>query len=157
LQLQWLAKCRSFEVANLWQNRGNPRRGELDVRDWVEEALLPFDRWDISLVVIRRDIVRNKVPAASTVAQLSATRRAKVFWTGRSQAIRLPKEFRFAGEEVTISRLGSQVIIEAVEVERDAKGWPITFWQLAGAAPEFEVGERPLQHERDDVLNDPAR
>jgi len=29
---------------------------------------------------------------------------AKVFMTGRSQAVRLPKEFRFAGKEVRISR-----------------------------------------------------
>ena len=27
--------------------------------------------------------------------------RAKVFWTGRSQAVRLPKEFRFTTAEVT--------------------------------------------------------
>ena len=103
-------------------------------------------------------MVRGKVPEkAHSVAQRSAARRAKVFWSGRSQAIRLPKEVRFSGEEVTIFRLGEQVIIEAVEVERDAKGWPVSWWQLAGAAPEFEVGERPLQHERDDVLSDPTR
>ena len=29
---------------------------------------------------------------------------AKLFWTGRSQAVRLPKEFRFEGKEVKISR-----------------------------------------------------
>ena len=29
---------------------------------------------------------------------------AKVFMTGRSQAVRLPKEFRFSGKEVRISR-----------------------------------------------------
>ena len=33
---------------------------------------------------------------------MSAT--AKIFVTGRSQAIRLPKEFRFQGEEVFIRR-----------------------------------------------------
>ncbi len=103
-------------------------------------------------------MVRSKFPDKThSVAQRSATRRAKVFWSGRSQAIRLPKEFRFSGEEVTISRLGAQVIIEAVEVERDAKGWPVSWWQLAGAAADFEVGERPVQHERNDVLSDPTR
>lgn len=37
---------------------------------------------------------------------------AKLFWNGRSQAVRLPKEFRFQGDEVTIRRLGSAVILE---------------------------------------------
>lgn len=36
---------------------------------------------------------------------------AKVFMTGRSQAIRLPKEFRFEGAEVEIFRRGDEVIL----------------------------------------------
>jgi antitoxin VapB len=40
--------------------------------------------------------------------------RAKIFWSGRSQAVRLPKEFRFPGEEVRIRRHGSAVILEPV-------------------------------------------
>lgn len=39
---------------------------------------------------------------------------AKLFWTGRSQAVRLPKEFRFEGEEVRIRRHGNTVILEPV-------------------------------------------
>jgi antitoxin VapB len=39
---------------------------------------------------------------------------AKLFWTGRSQAVRLPKEFRFEGEEVRIRRQGNAVILEPV-------------------------------------------
>lgn len=39
---------------------------------------------------------------------------AKVFWTGRSQAVRLPKEFRFEGDEVSIRREGQRVILEPV-------------------------------------------
>lgn len=38
--------------------------------------------------------------------------RAKLFWSGRSQAVRLPKEYRFSGEEVRIRRHGSAVILE---------------------------------------------
>jgi antitoxin VapB len=38
--------------------------------------------------------------------------RAKIFWSGRSQAVRLPKDFRFPGEEVRIRRHGSAVILE---------------------------------------------
>ncbi|MGR6981287.1 antitoxin [Testudinibacter sp. P27/CKL/0425] len=39
---------------------------------------------------------------------------AKLFWTGNSQALRLPKAFRFEGEQVKISRRGKQVIIEPI-------------------------------------------
>ena len=78
--------------------------------------------------------------------------RAKVFWTGRSQAVRLPKEMRFSTSEVTVHRDGARVILEPFEIERDAKGWPVAFWSLAGAAPEFDVGNRTTPHERDDVF-----
>lgn len=36
---------------------------------------------------------------------------AKVFTTGRSQAVRLPKEFRFTTQEVYIERKGNAVIL----------------------------------------------
>lgn len=36
---------------------------------------------------------------------------AKVFTTGRSQAVRIPKEYRFACDEVTIEREGERVIL----------------------------------------------
>lgn len=39
---------------------------------------------------------------------------AKVFWSGRSQAVRLPKEFRFDTDEVRIRRHGRSVILEPV-------------------------------------------
>ena len=37
---------------------------------------------------------------------------AKLFWSGRSQAVRLPKEYRFEGEQARIRRHGSAVILE---------------------------------------------
>jgi antitoxin VapB len=39
---------------------------------------------------------------------------AKIFWSGRSQAIRLPKQFRFEGGEVQIRRSGNAVILEPI-------------------------------------------
>ena len=39
-------------------------------------------------------------------------RLAKVFWSGRSQAVRLPKEFRFEGDAVRIRREDGKVILE---------------------------------------------
>jgi antitoxin VapB len=41
--------------------------------------------------------------------------KAKVFWSGRSQAVRLPKEFRISGDTVLIHRLGDAVILEPVD------------------------------------------
>ncbi|SNS68787.1 antitoxin VapB [Sphingomonas laterariae] len=37
---------------------------------------------------------------------------ARIFWTGRSQAVRLPKEFRFDTDQVRIRRDGDAVILE---------------------------------------------
>ncbi len=39
---------------------------------------------------------------------------AKLFTHGRSQAVRLPKEFRFEGKEVRISKVGERVILEPI-------------------------------------------
>jgi antitoxin VapB len=36
---------------------------------------------------------------------------AKVFQSGNSQAIRLPKEFRFRSKEVEITRRGNEVVL----------------------------------------------
>ena len=44
---------------------------------------------------------------------------AKVFMTGRSQAVRLPKEFRFEGTEVEIFRRGDEVILREKPVTVD--------------------------------------
>jgi antitoxin VapB len=42
---------------------------------------------------------------------------AKLFANGRSQAVRLPREFRFVGREVRIRRFGLGVLLEPVEVD----------------------------------------
>jgi antitoxin VapB len=39
---------------------------------------------------------------------------SKLFWSGSSQSVRLPKEFRFAGSEVQIRRHGNAVILEPI-------------------------------------------
>ncbi len=36
---------------------------------------------------------------------------AKIFENGRSQAVRLPKECRFSGEEVAVNKIGDVVIL----------------------------------------------
>jgi antitoxin VapB len=72
--------------------------------------------------------------------------RAKVFQNGRSQAVRLPKEFRFEGDEVSIRREGDAVILEPLE--RDA--WPRGYWQrLRELRLDFEA--EPMKPELEDV------
>jgi len=41
--------------------------------------------------------------------------RAKLFTNGRSQAVRLPKEFRFVGKEVRVRHALGGVLLEPVE------------------------------------------
>jgi len=72
------------------------------------------------------------------------TKKAKVFWTGRSQAIRLPREFRFETDIVLVRREGRAVILEP------AHEWPEGYVEsFAGIPDDFirppqgEVDERP--------------
>jgi virulence-associated protein VagC len=48
------------------------------------------------------------------MADTVAEKRAKLFQNGHSQAVRLPKEFRFVGKEVRIRRLGNGVLLEPI-------------------------------------------
>ena len=45
---------------------------------------------------------------------------AKLFMKGRSQAVRLPKEFRFAGAEVLIRKEGQNIILSPRPLSWDA-------------------------------------
>ena len=45
---------------------------------------------------------------------------AKLFRNGRSQAVRLPMEFRFEGEAVKVRRVGNGVLLEPMQTDVDA-------------------------------------
>ena len=55
---------------------------------------------------------------------------AKLFASGKSQAVRLPKEFRFTGTEVGISKFGQMVILFSKD-NADA-----LFWSSLGKFPD---------------------
>ncbi len=57
---------------------------------------------------------------------------AKLFHNGRSQAVRLPREFRFEGAEVNIRRVGKKVILEP----KKRRHWPKGYWASWGRVPE---------------------
>jgi antitoxin VapB len=62
---------------------------------------------------------------------------ARVFKTGRSQAVRLPKEFRFDTDTVLVHREGNAVILEPV------REWPAGWVESFAGVPEDFV--RPPQ------------
>ena len=68
---------------------------------------------------------------------------AKLFWNGRSQAVRLPKEFRFEGDRVRISRMGAGILLEPVpEVKKETvEEWFARFDALKGD-PLFPEGRK---------------
>lgn len=66
--------------------------------------------------------------------------RAKLFWNGRSQAVRLPKEFRFDGDEVEVHKEGERVVLEAVR----RREWPRGYWSSWRPVPDDFVAPEPL-------------
>jgi antitoxin VapB len=65
--------------------------------------------------------------------------RAKLFKSGGSQAVRLPKEYRFQdSEEVLIYRQGRRVILEPMK-----RSWSRGFLALAGSAQDFPYPDEP--------------
>ncbi len=86
-------------------------------------------------------------------AEPAMAKTAKVFWSGRSQAIRLPKEFRVSAYELRVSRKGQKLVFEPLKesVRLDKNGRPIGWLQsMLGREPnELDLGERDRQQERD--------
>ena len=62
---------------------------------------------------------------------------AKLFQNGRSQAVRLPKEFRLQGKEVKISKQGTKIILEPIE-----NSWEQWFVALAQFSDDFMADGR---------------
>jgi antitoxin VapB len=70
---------------------------------------------------------------------------AKLFQNGRSQAVRLPREFRFEGDRVRIRRVGQGVLLEPI-IE-DTKEWFRKLDEL-NSEPFPPGGEQPPTPER---------
>lgn len=70
---------------------------------------------------------------------------AKVFTTGRSQAVRLPKAFRFDVDEVTVEKVGNAVILRPVTDDNAA--WvarlQASLGRLEGMPEEIERDRTP--------------
>ena len=75
------------------------------------------------------------------------TATARVFKSGNSQAVRLPKEFRFQGREVDIFRRGDEVVLR-----EKSRGLERAFWLLANLPIDVDAIEelgKELPQERE--------
>lgn len=72
--------------------------------------------------------------------------RARVFWTNRSQAVRLPKDFQFDVSEVFIRKLGDDVILSPRPVSWSAylESGPIASETFMNELEDLPVQERDL-------------
>ena len=74
------------------------------------------------------------------------TTTAKLFMTGRSQAVRLPKSLRFEGSDVIAKKFGNGVLLLPVDAS-----WALMQEALTEFEPGFEiVREQPQQAPRED-------
>ena len=76
---------------------------------------------------------------------MSSPVKAKLFSHGGSQAVRLPKAFRFEGSEVNIRKEGDRVILEPAKIDWDA------FWARIDSMSDEPFPERLPQPEFRDV------
>ena len=75
------------------------------------------------------------------------TKTAKLFKTGRSQAVRLPKEFRFESSEVFIRKEGDEVILSEKPVS-----WEDFFTSCERPTDDFMTERVDLQAEKRELF-----
>jgi antitoxin VapB len=54
---------------------------------------------------------------------MGMVKHAKVFRNGRNRAVRIPVEFEFPGDDVTITKVGNQIIIEPLQKRGNLLEW----------------------------------
>jgi antitoxin VapB len=65
---------------------------------------------------------------------MGETAKAKLFMHGRSQAVRLPKEFRMPGTEVEVHRDGDTVVLKPLK--KNKIDWEKYWAELAALGPD---------------------
>ena len=75
---------------------------------------------------------------------------AKLFTNGRSQAVRLPKEFRFPGDKVRIRKTRNGVLLQPITF--DTKAWFKELDRFNAVEPFMPEGrEQPVAPEREPI------
>jgi antitoxin VapB len=79
--------------------------------------------------------------------------RARLFQSGRSQAVRLPKDYRFCGSEVAVKHFGNGVLLLPID-----NPWDTLEAGLAAFEPGFELSrEQPDQQLRAAIQPEPEQ
>jgi antitoxin VapB len=74
---------------------------------------------------------------------------AKLFRNGQSQAVRLPKEFRFEGEEVFIKKVGKVTILLPIK-----NPWEPLLDSINKFSDDFmDSRDQPKQQKREDIFS----
>ena len=73
---------------------------------------------------------------------------ARLFFNGRSQAVRLPKEYQFRGENVYVQKIGEAVILVPFDKE-----WEVFMHGLNNFSDDFmaEGRSREIDQEREEL------
>lgn len=73
---------------------------------------------------------------------------ARLFQSGRSQAVRLPKAYRFTGEHVMVKHFGNGVLLLPVD-----QSWTLLEQALHEFEPDFQLSrEAPQEQTREALL-----
>ena len=76
---------------------------------------------------------------------------AKVFTTGRSQAVRLPKAYRFNTDEVTIEKVGNAVVLRPKQTHDE--WWAQMESAMNGLRGQLDFVERDRSPLKDDIAS----
>ena len=76
---------------------------------------------------------------------------AKVFTTGRSQAVRLPKAYRFDADEVTIEKVGNAVVLRPKQTHDE--WWAQMESAMNGLRGQLDFVERDRSPLKDDIAS----
>ncbi len=79
---------------------------------------------------------KSAVYLNSTGADASASegRHVRLFRNGANQAVRIPREFEFAAQEVVMKRVGNTLVLE-----------PVTLWPQRGSAAALRLALHEIQ------------
>jgi antitoxin VapB len=137
--------CGSPATAENW-----PRRPWLQLKNWsrqpagnTQEAIQP--------AAVRQPAscwtTPQKVSTIVNPIKEPGMDTARLFQSGRSQAVRLPKAYRFTGTEVVVKRFGNGVLLLPAD-----DPWQTLQAGLATFEPGFElVREQPETQQRDEI------
>ena len=69
---------------------------------------------------------------------MNMQRSAKLFRNGRSQAVRIPREFEFRGKDVVMTKDGERLIIEPAKKKQTLAEWLATLEPIDEEWPEIQ-------------------